>query len=93
MFFLRNSIPAPALIGMKPATEFMLTLRALPNVDGIKAVRAVLKILLRSRGARFTCATTWRRALTVPAAGHRASAVLLCGCRWPRALRLPIFGF
>jgi|SoiMetStandDraft_2_1073263.scaffolds.fasta_scaffold204613_2 hypothetical protein len=37
---------------MKPATEFMLTLRALPNVDGIKAVRAVLKILLRRYGLR-----------------------------------------
>jgi hypothetical protein len=37
---------------MKPTTEYTLTLRPLPDVDGIKALRAALKVLLRRYGLR-----------------------------------------
>jgi hypothetical protein len=36
----------------RPAAQFVLTLRPLPNVDGIKALRFALKQLLRRHGLK-----------------------------------------
>ncbi len=43
--------------GALPRPEFVLTLKPLPGVDGVQALRAALKRLLRNHGLRCIRAT------------------------------------
>jgi len=46
----------------RPPTVFAIKLRAAPGIDSIRALRAILKILLRQFGLRCTAAREGRSA-------------------------------
>jgi hypothetical protein len=68
---------------------YVVTLQPLPNVNGVRALRAGLKALLRRYGLRVT------RVVPVPSGGvadHPTNVLQGCGRPSSRARRLPSTG-
>jgi hypothetical protein len=72
---MSDDIPFSYIVD-KPAMQFVLTLRPLPNVDGIRALRFVLKRLLRQHGMRCVALREERICEQTDACGDPAGGVL-----------------